>query len=396
MKRKLQLLFFLIVCLSMLFPAFTASAEYKWPNNISIGSASAGTSQTAMTSAWGALIENKTGAKVRIVPDPDPARVNRAIKGETDLLIMDLGEISYYYRGIGPLSDIPKSNLYVLWMGYDPPMAYMVAGDSELNTIYDIKKAVEQGKRIRVGYFAPAPAWTAHVTEMLPAFLGIKPELLTPVGFGSVPDMSKSIHTNKADVVCAGLSGAMVPELMAAPKGIKWLEVPVDDKEGWKRALDVLPTEWPGQTNTWGVPEVFRGLGCMLSPQLYFTTGDKDEELVYNIAKFIHQNFDEYKDVMAQTKRMSLKRFREFLDISAVPCHPGTVRYLKEIGQWTTEDDAWNEVAKANMQKYVDAWKEVESQAKAQNISVKMGNKKWEAMWADKVKELPVMRSRYQ
>lgn len=394
MKTRMNLL--LVASLFTLVQVSSAAAaEFNWPEEIYIGTSEIGTTHHVITSGWGAFLENTTGSKVRITPEPDPVRIERAVSGNTDLIFMDMSDMALYYRGQGAYSDLAKENFYVVWLEYDPPMGYMVPGDSDIKTMNDIKVRLEEGKKVRVAYFAPATAWGMRATQFLPAFLGVNPDLLTPVPFGSINDMYYSIIQGKADILCGGLSTSILPALMATPKSIRFLDMPMDDKAAWQRALDVLPTEWPAQKNDWGVPEDFRGLGCWVAPSLYFATTSEDEEVIYQLSKWIHENYDRYKGTAAQAARMKLERFREFLNISAMPVHPGTVRYLREIGMWTTDDDAWNADAKALMQQYVDAWKKAEAEAASKKIKIKMGKKKWEALWNDTIKDVPQMRSRY-
>ena len=45
-----------------------------------------------------------------------------------------------------------------------------------------------------------------------------------------------------------------------------------------------------------------------------------------------------------------------------VPFHEGAVRYLKEKGIWTAEDDAWNEKRTQRMNALVEAWESFKSE----------------------------------
>ncbi len=340
-------------------------------------------------------MEESVGTKVRVTPEPDPARILRAIDEETDMLFLDLGEVGFYYRGLTAFSDLPKANFYAVWFEYDPCMGYLVRGDSEWETIYDLKEYVEQGNKIRSAHFAPAAGWSMRALGCLAAFLGVPEESIEPVPFGSIRDLYYSVPDGKADVVNAGMSGGTLVEIMAKPHGVKFLDLPATDRAGWERLLEVLPTEWPAQVNDWGAVEEFVGIGCMVAPALYFALPSLDEELVYQLAKWIDENYDDYKGTCTEATRMSLERFREYLDISCVPVHPGTVKYLKEIGEWTSADDTWNEAAKALMQRYVDAWEEASAEASANNIKIEMGNKDWEDLWASYVKDIPPLKTRY-
>ena len=38
------------------------------------------------------------------------------------------------------------------------------------------------------------------------------------------------------------------------------------------------------------------------------------------------------------------------------PLHEGAIRYLQEIGQWTDEQQAWNDAAVAEIEALIAAW----------------------------------------
>jgi hypothetical protein len=67
-----------------------------------------------------------------------------------------------------------------------------------------------------------------------------------------------------------------------------------------------------------------------------------------------------YKDGTAAMKRWRLDvAGRPAID---APFHEGAVRYLKEIGVWTEEDQAWNEKRQARLDALVDAWDDFKSE----------------------------------
>src|SRR5690606_28366500 len=120
--------------------------------------------------------------------------------------------------------------------------------------------------------------------------------------------------------------------------------------EGWSRYLDSRPMLVPTEISM-GV-ETARGVGGATSNFVYAVPADAETELVYNLAKWMHTAYDGYKGTHPLAARMSLEEFRRYLDRSPLPVHEGTVKYLREIGAWTEEDDAWNNAAIEKM----DAW----------------------------------------
>ena len=89
-------------------------------------------------------------------------------------------------------------------------------------------------------------------------------------------------------------------------------------------------------------------------PPVITTTADKSADEVYAFIKALDETYDLYKDGTATMTRWALdKSGRPAID---VPFHEGAVRYLKEIGVWTDEDDAWNERRTARMDALIEAW----------------------------------------
>lgn len=84
------------------------------------------------------------------------------------------------------------------------------------------------------------------------------------------------------------------------------------------------------------------------------TMPDKSEEEVYAFIKALDASYDLYKDGTATMERWALDQAgKPPID---VPFHEGAIRYLKEIGVWTDEDDAWNQKRIERQNALVEAW----------------------------------------
>ena len=96
----------------------------------------------------------------------------------------------------------------MLWHHNDTPWGYVVAGDSEIQSLADLKKG---GVRVTEGMFSPPMSLT--VTQALPAFLGMTPEAaaetITYVPASSYAENCRSVVEGKSDVAyCAPISSA--------------------------------------------------------------------------------------------------------------------------------------------------------------------------------------------
>jgi hypothetical protein len=147
------------------------------------------------------------------------------------------------------------------------------------------------------------------------------------------------------------------------------------DKEGWKRYLKVRPQHVPAKID-FGVPSAI-GVDGLSANFLYWGRADMDQELAYQLAKWLHENHGLYKDAHPLCARMSLKYFRTFLNFSPLPIAEGTIRYLREIGQWTKKDDQWNAEAIKHMDRWVKARNAAIDEAKAKGVKIHWENKEY-------------------
>ena len=121
---------------------------------------------------------------------------------------------------------------------------------------------------------------------------------------------------------------------------------------------------------------------------------DFDEDLAYNFIKWLDENYDLYKDQQENLARMTMEKFRGMLDTSFVPVHKGTIRYLREIGMWTSEDDAWNERAIEWEAKTIEAWDAAAAEAGARGITMAEENQEWLDLYEGYKANIPLVEIR--
>lgn len=379
-------------------PHAIAQPAWKWPGDLLIGTPAVGAATHASATAWGSIMEKMTGVKVRVIPEgSEGARMRRLLAGELAVSSVTMTEQTVYTQGDEAYVEAPKGELRVLWHHADTPWGWAVRGDSELKTIYDIKKFVEAGKKVRVAVNTSSGSMIIWSEKALPAFLGIlgREDLMKNIVYvplGSYPANVKSLAEGKADVSMVATISAVTYEIEAHPKGLRWLEKPIADKKGWADVLKWRPTAIPAKMGI-GVKSAV-GREGWLSNFVYTGTTQTDPELAYQLTKWLHQNFGAYKDAHDLCSRMSLDLFREFLNYSCVPIHDGTIRYLKEIGKWTAADDVWNLEAKKLMARYIDAWKVSTVQAREKKIKIAYDNKEWVDLWKSHIKDIPEFKVR--
>lgn len=398
MKRKaVWLLVSCLVILSMVAsscnpaPTEVTQEKWQWPKGIVIGTPAVGTASHAQTVALAPLLEKATGMTVRVIPeDVEAVRFKRFGEGEFDIIAMSISELDYAVAGIGGYSDKPKFAVRALWHQNDTPWGFAVLGDSPLNSIYDIKNK----PGIKIGNNNASPAMTDTVKLGLTAFLGITEKDITIVPFGGYTESVRSISEGKAEVALIAPTSAVTYEIAGSPQGIKYLDMPLTDKEGWKRFLAVRPTAIPAEL-TWGVKAALGHFGYT-SNYIYWVREDTDPQLVYNLAKWLDENYNSYKDAHEACARMDMKTWRAFLNYNPAPVASGTVKYMKEVNQWTAKDDIWNKTADEVVDKYIKAWKDATAEAASKSVKVSSEDKSWLAIWSAKVTGIPRLAARIE
>ena len=379
--------------LSISSASVAQGSDYDWPRMLVVGTTSTATGGFASSNAWAPILQKQVGMAVRIIPEDSEFIRYQRLNVDKNIHISSLSaaEARFQTEGYGAYSGTKPVPQRTLWHHNDTPWGLVVAGDSELKTIDDLKKG---GVRISNGIWTSAMTTTA--TKSIPAYLGLSEEeaqkTLRYVPAGSYAENCRAVVEGKVDVAwCATISG-LLSEMEGAPGGIRWLPMESDNTEAWDRFLDhssmVIPTEI-----SIGVSSA-HGVAGVTSNFVYMAPAEMDTDLAYNLAKWFHESYDDYKGSHPLAARMSLEQFRNYLDRSPLPVHEGTVKYLREIDAWTEEDDTWNQEAIAKMDRWIEARKAAMAEAQENRVKMSFDNPEYLDILAKHTKGLEAFRSR--
>jgi len=125
----------------------------------------------------------------------------------------------------------------------------------------------------------------------------------------------------------------------------------------------------------------------------YITSVDTDPELVYNIVKWVDENYDSFKDSHPWCTAMTLDLLLKEAETHYEPIHDGAVRYLEEKGLWTTELEARRQFNIEQLTKWVDAYQDAIGMADDRDIDVNQDNEEWQELWENyrASKNLPLL-----
>ncbi len=225
----------------------------------------------------------------------------------------------------------------------------ITAADAGIKTIADAK-----GKRI--AFVAGNPSVNVKCEAIL-AFGNLTLDDVEVITFPTYAAAMSSMTRNESDATCTTPTTSQLYELAESPRGIFYPPLEADNKEGWDKLLEVLPIMGPSDEDiAAGLPEGEIAKMAAYRYPVITTTPDKSADEVYAFIKALDETYDLYKDGTATMKRWALDQSgKPPID---VPFHEGAIRYLKEKGIWTAEDDAWNAKRLARMDALVAAWKD--------------------------------------
>jgi len=234
-----------------------------------------------------------------------------------------------------------------------------VRGDSDVVKGEDLR-----GKK--VGWVVAGPTNNVKTAAAL-AFWGMTWDDVEKVKFPSYGACNEAVVEGLVTIGSTVPTASWAYKLEAMPGGIRYIEMPASDVEGWKRLKAIYSYAEP-----WHCP-----LGAGLSEQnrawlpayrypQWLCYADTDPDYVYNLCKAVDETFDMYKDAHPLSPTWAPET--SMLPPCEVPYHEGTIRFMKEKGLWTAEHDAWNEARIKHLKEVQAFWEEVWDMPEAQGL----------------------------
>ena len=230
------------------------------------------------------------------------------------------------------------------------PFGMAVAADENIDSVADV-----EGKR--VAYPAANPSSSLKCDAML-AFAGLSRDDVEVVTFPTYAATMSSVAEDKADVTCTVTATGQMYELAESPRGIKWLDLDPDDAAGWERLNNIAPLFKPvSETQGAGLSKDNPAQLMAYRYPVLTVRADMDDDTAYALTKALDETYDIYKNATSTASRYAIKD-AAVPPIDA-PFHPGTIRYLKEIGVWSEDSAQWNEARLARLKALRAAWSDM-------------------------------------
>jgi len=353
-----------------------AKSNYKWPKEYRIltwlGTAVDG------AHSWADLLAEDTGMKIRIGGDTNT--VNRfrwlgrvglsqqTIGAPSETSQMVMADRKYAIRDGGPFP------VRVLWMQSRGSAAFFTRGDSKIKTPHDIKPGT------RITDMNPYVAATRVVDGLL-AWAQVKHDDIDWVPVYSSDENIGAVVEGRADICFSFPISEHIHKAAQNPLSLSCVETNSDeDPEGARRFQ-----EWDPLVSFGPIPR--ESLACVGGKwgtkglNLELTNAREDDEQVYNIAKWLDENYARYKDRARENRFRTRDMLMEALAETFIPAHDGLIAYLKDLRLWTPKHDKRQRKNLDILNRYVTDYQKLIWAADDAGLEVRPENDKWVAMW---------------
>lgn len=355
----------------------TAGETFQWPNMVKLSITGSGTTAYAGTLAWANILEGTGNTKVRLLPeDSNATKFQRVRNGETLMTYDTMGDVATLINtkfGYATENGGPYQVRWV-WPDFASNSVMFVRGDSSIEKPTDITKDTPIACTI--------DSAMENVKASLAAAAGVDVDEMNWVYCSSYGEMPKLVTTGAAEL-CAYVTptSSSIIEASAAPQGIKVLDFNPELYPEWCAAFQSKQPVYSFNEITFG-NEAAIGKHGWGSDGGWISSESADQELIYNLVKFFAEHQDEIQGAYeTYSYYWSTDYAREVMDRTYVPIAEGTIKYFKEIGQWTEADDARQEYNIKLIDKYAQAYSECLEQARADGINIDTQDQNWLDYW---------------
>jgi uncharacterized protein len=291
---------------------------------LTIGSNPAGTHVYAVAAGLAKVLQEKQNIRTTIRPFSGSSVYLPLLQRGEMALGLNISIDAYVaYNGLPPY-DTPMRNLRLLGMMFPLPIMYMVAANSDLHRVEDLR-----GRPVVITFRANAALEQLHTAIL--ATGGLTAADVNPVTVAGLPEAMRMLTEGRAEAVPTGLNTALTLQVNSSlPGGIRYITMGSDES----RLAKVMPgsnviTVSPEEGSV-GIAGPTRVAGILD----YLNTGvHMSEEQAYRIIRTIHESWEELRRDYAQMRSTPAEAVAPADNV--IPYHAGAVRYFKEAGLWT-------------------------------------------------------------
>ena len=327
-----------VFALSLSISSHVLAKNFKLPPFIPLTTYDLGSSAYSTMAMASEGVTELTKQKFRLLPaSTDVARMAALRSGAVPFASIG-GGATFASAGKEEFAELSwgPQDINIVWCPAITGITMMVRGNSNIKTVADLK-----GRK--VAFVEGSPGLNVQVTAHL-AFAGLTWKDVETVTVPSYAAGCEGVISGLLESAATVPTASFARRLEASSHGLRYLPLPFNDEAGWKRAKEAYPF-WAKYTatNGAGVSKQKPLQTATYANPILITTANQNPDLVYWMVKSLAEAypiFSKKSEVMKDN--WSVDWCIELINNTAIPVHPGGIRYWKEVGKWTPEMDARN------------------------------------------------------
>lgn len=377
MEAKKISVLFVSVCLFFvlaIIPSMGFSAPPK-PSTIILGTHDLGTGGNRLLAlCLESMISKYPEIKWRTIPSGvDLARTMMPRTGETVTTIHTGGSVWLIQEGLSSYAEIQwgPQPIREIYLPEHVGQGFAVKGNSSIKTGHDLK-----GKTVGIYPGSPYPTL---INESILAFFNLTWKDVKPVKMSSPPEGYRAIRDGHVDTAFMNAASSIAVEMASMPSGIRWINMPASNKEGWARARKVVPVHMPKRkTHGPGISEK-NPIEIMTVAYPEIIAYDKSDKVsVYWITRALIETRDSWEKKHYSLKAdWTMDKHWGLWEGGITPMHDGAIEYYKEIGQWNDKREKLNQKRIQHQKELRAYFEEVRDMAQKEKVKAKVFAKYW-------------------
>lgn len=317
--------------LGLAFPVSSHSqGSQSWPKTISIAGGSPGGGMHAVATGMASVMTKYL--KTKTVAESGLFGKNLALLSKGDVEFgMAQADLTYdAARGIGNYKQFGKNKVRLMFSGSTPPAAFVARADSNLKTIADLK-----GKRVMLTM--PSNMTFTNCGEMLLKAAGMTTKDVRDMTFSGPKVAQDALAENKIDafiVLFPSIGKTAWAEELNIASPLRFI---TGDPKTFPAVIANIPyaQESVLYAQYYGKMVDNKDLSTIGIPHNFLCRTDLADDLVYETMKAFFGHLEELYAFHHEAKPYLAAP----LKTAVLPYHPGAVKYYKEKGLWTPEQE---------------------------------------------------------
>jgi hypothetical protein len=270
---------------------------------------------------------DKIGVQIRVQPTAGSSTYVPLMNArEIEFGIINVIEVAEAVNGRGSFEGKPNPNLRVLCALFQLPLSAVVAADSPIRSLKDLR-----GARMPSGYVGQTTMRVMQ--EVLLTGGGLTARDIIPVPVVNGFQGTEALGAGKVDAATIAPGVAQVQQAgvaLASRGGVRFLSIEPTPEE-FARMRNFFPMRL-------AVLQPAPHLAGIVAPtsvvmySMFLVTNDRlPDETAYRLVKMLHESRDDLVKITPVLSRFDPAAMTERVD---VPWHPGATKFYGEVKQW--------------------------------------------------------------